>query len=349
MASRQHDERPLVLGVPARGLARTQAESLATALGRERARHPIHLEIVGADEAPSAPLHDDHIAENRSELRRLHRLLRDGAVDTVIHRGFDVRGEVPDGLRIAAVLARGKPYEVLISPHGATLDLMDDDECLGVVHLRTRAQILDYRPELETEIIPGDAGDWLNAMIDGRVDALVAPGAAIEQLGLQTQVSEIFPVEMVVPGPGAGVLVCMAREDDELTARRLRKLHDPRTACEYTAECALIEALGGPWERPLGVLARSDGDHLTLHTMAASPDGSEILRETMASPADDPCRTGSEAAALLIQQGALDILSGYGTDDGIDGDSGDEWCDAISGMLPGAPDEAEWDAEFDEE
>lgn len=340
-----NDERPLILGVPPRGLARTQAEDLANALGRRRARHPIHLEIVGQDAAATETLHDDHIAENRSEIRRLHRLLREEAIDVVIHRGFDLRGDVPDDLRIAAVLTRGKPYEVLVSPHGATLDLMDEDERLGVVHLRTRAQILDYRPELETEIIPGDAGDWLSAMIDGRVDALVAPGAAIEQLGLQAQVSEIFPVEMVVPGPGSGVLVCLVRRDDEESAQRLRGLHDPTTAAEYTAECSTLEALGGPWERPFGVLARQEDDRLTIHAVAAAPDGSEILRETWVGSADDPCRAGAEAAALLLERGADHVIEGPAFSD--DDPEADDWCDTIAGLI--APADAEWEAEDDSE
>ena len=38
-------------------------------------------------------------------------------------------------------------------------------------------------------------------MIDGEIDALIAPGAPIEQLGLQERVCEIFPPELLVPAP----------------------------------------------------------------------------------------------------------------------------------------------------
>src|SRR6056297_3049937 len=260
MSHQDSDDRPLILGVAPRGLARTQAESLARSLVERKSTFPIHLEIIGEDDPDDTVLHDDHIAENRSEIRRLHRRLREGAIDTVIHRGFDLRGDVPDDLRILAVLERGKPYEVLVSPHGETLDLLEDDARVGVVHLRTRAQVMEYRPELATELIRGDAGDWLTSLIDGTVDALVAPGAAIEQLGLHEQVSEIFPPEMLVPAAGAGVLLCLGRRDDDLTAARLQALHDATTAAEYAAECSLLEALGGPWEMPIGALARSGGE-----------------------------------------------------------------------------------------
>jgi hydroxymethylbilane synthase len=341
MHPRDPDDRPLILGVAPRGLARTQAESLARSLAERKSRFPIHLEIIGDDEAADATLHDDHIAENRSEIRRLHRRLREGSIDTVIHRGFDLRGDVPDDLRILAVLERGKPYEVLVSPHGETLDLLEDDACVGVVHLRARAQVMEYRPELATELIRGDAGDWLTSLIDGQVDALVAPGAAIEQLGLHEQVSEIFPPEMLVPAAGAGVLLCLGRGDDEVTAARLQSMHDETTATEYAAECSLLEALGGPWEMPIGALARLSSDRLVVHAVVASPDGERVLREEHVSAPDDPCASGMEAAALLMARGAEDVLGGTFEDE-----SDNEPC-TIAGSLPTY--DAEWEIEDDDD
>ena len=225
----------------------------------------------------------------------------------------------------------------------ATLDLLEDDECLGVVHLRTRAQVLDYRPELETDLIQGDAGDWLTAMIDGRVQALIAPGAAIEQLGLQAQVSEIFPEEMIVPGPGSGVLLCLGRADDALTAERLRRLHDRRAALEYTAECSLMEALDGPWERPIGALACCEDDRLTVCAVVAAPDGSTILRERHVTAPDDPCRAGEEIAALLLSRDADSILEGpaFGDDDP---DDAPDW-ESIAGLIP--PVDADYETDDD--
>ncbi len=324
----------LALGVHEAGLARAQAEFVARRLSEGRPDYPIHLEIVEDQGRPDTALHDDHIAESRDRLFRLHQLLREGAFDAVVHRGFDLRGDVPDGLRLAATLTRSNPFDVLLAPFETTLDEMDEGQRVGVVQLRARAQLLDYRPDLHWDLLAGDVGTWLTSLIDGRFDALVAPGAALEHLRLQERVCEIFPPELVVPAAGSGVLVVLCREHDDTTARRLHPLHDPTTAIEYTAESAVIESLGGNWEAPIGVLARLRQTELELTAVVASADASRLLRERHIAAADDPCLAGEELAALLLGSGAEDLLERF------DDEEDDTQECTLQGQLP--PAEVEW-------
>jgi hydroxymethylbilane synthase len=300
----------MIIGVHGRGLARSQAESLGAQLTSAGGDYDVRLEIIEDLGGSLPPLHDDHVAEHRGEIGQLHSMLRAGSIDVVIHRGFDLRGEVPEDLRIGAVLPRQNPYDVLLAAGELWLDELDESHRVGVVQLRARAQLLDYRPELEWDLISGDASDWLVAMVEGTVDALIAPGAAIEQLGLQERVCEIFPPELLVPAPGSGVLVCLVRADDEENQERLRVLHDQDTLIEYTAEVALVESLGGVWEQPIGVLARLEDETLQLSAMVATPDGSRILRDQYVSAVDDACLAGEEFAALLLHAGAGELLGG---------------------------------------
>ena len=103
----------------------------------------------------------------------------------------------------------------------------------------------------------------------------------------------------------------------------------------------------GEAELPIGVLAHIESDRLTIHSMVASPDGSEILRETWVGAADDPCRAGAEAAALLVDRGADTILEGPAFRDEDVPDDDDGWRDVVAGLL--APTEAEWESEVDPE
>jgi hydroxymethylbilane synthase len=300
----------MIIGVHGRGLARRQAESLGEMLAEEGAEYEVRLEIIDELGGTTTPLHDDHVAEHRGEIGHLHAMLRSGDIDVVIHRGFDLRGEIPEDLRIGAVLPRQNPYDVLIASQELWLDELDESHRVGVVQLRARAQLLDYRPELDWDLVVGDAGDWLMAMVDGELEALIAPGAAIEQLGLQDRVCEIFPPELLVPAPGSGVLVCLVREDDAENLLRLRALHDDDTLTEYAAEVSLVEALGGVWEQPIGALARIEDELLHLSAMVASPDGSRILRDQFVASVDDAALAGEQFAALLIHDGAEDVLEG---------------------------------------
>ena len=300
----------MIIGVHGRGLARRQAESLGELLVDEGADYEIRLEIIDELGGSSSPLHDDHVAEHRGEIGHLHAMLRSGEIDVVIHRGFDLRGEIPEDLRIGAVLPRQNPYDVLLASQELWLDELEDSHRVGVVQLRARAQLLDYRPELDWDLVAGDASDWLMAMVDGELDALVAPGAVIEQLGLQDRVCEIFPPELLVPAPGSGVLVCLVRENDAENLLRLRSLHDDDTLTEYAAEVSLVEALGGVWEQPIGVLARIDDELLHMAAMVSSPDASRILRDQFVASVDDAVLAGEQFAALLLHDGAEDVLAG---------------------------------------
>jgi len=300
----------MIIGVHGRGLARRQAESLGELLAEEGADYEVRLEIFDELGGTKSPMHDDHVAEHRGEIGQLHDLLRSGKIDVVIHRGFDLRGDIPEDLRIGAVLPRHNPYDVLIASQELWLDELEASHRVGVVQLRARAQLLDYRPELDWDLVSGDAADWLMAMVDGELDALIAPGAVIEQLGLQDRVCEIFPPELLVPAPGSGVLICLVREDDAENLLRLRTLHDDETLTEYAAEVSLVEELGGVWEQPIGVLARIDDELLHMAAVVASPDGSKILRDQFVASVDDAVLAGEQFATLLLEDGAEDVLEG---------------------------------------
>jgi hydroxymethylbilane synthase len=324
----------MIIGVHGRGLAQSQAESLGDQLAGFGADYEVRYEIIDDLGGTRSPMHDDHVAEHRGEIGQLHSMLRASEIDVVIHRGFDLRGDVPDDLRIGAVLPRQNPYDVLLASEEIWLDELDDSHRVGVVQLRARAQLLDYRPELQWDLISGDAADWLTAMIDGDIDALIAPGAPIEQLGLQERVCEIFPPELLVPAPGSGVLVCLVREQDEENLRRLRLLHDNDTLTEYAAEVSLVEALGGVWEQPIGALARLEDDLIRMSAMVANPDGSRILRDQYVADVDDAEVAGEEFAALLLHAGARELLN-------VAGDADPERPE-FGGELPGKPEEDEY-------
>jgi len=298
----------MIIGAHASGLARTQAESLASDLTQPGAGFQARLEIVDGSAEGQAGLHDDHVAQHRGEIAQLHSMLRNEDIDVVIHRGFDLRGEIPQDLRIGAVLSRQNPYDVLLAPTELWLDELDESHKVGVVQMRARAQLLDYRPELEWNLVTGDAADWLQSMYKGQIDALIAPGAAIEQLGLQDQVCEIFPPELLVPAPGSGILVCLVRAIDDKNQARLKSLHDQDALVEYAAEVALVESLGGVWEQPIGALARLEGEMLHMSAVVATADGSQILRDQYVAAADDAHEAGEEFATLLLHAGASEIL-----------------------------------------
>jgi len=319
----------LTIGAHDVGLARAQAEWLASLL---RERHPnlaVDLELINVKMLES-PLHDDHVAENRTAQGALHDALREGEVDIVVHSAFDLRDRLPQDMKLAAVPLRRSPYDSLLCTDGRILDELDEGERVGVVQLRARAQLMGHRPDLEYPIIQGDVGQWLTALLDGEIEALIAPNAALELLGLQERVTELFPPEMLMPAPGSGLLVCLCRQDDKATGKLLAEIHDKAAADEYQAEISFVRALGEDWERPVAALAQRARGGLALMGLVTSPDGASVLRKGIQTDEHGPQELGETLAELLLDAGARRIL-----DEDEDGPAVDDIAGAIAS-------EAEW-------
>jgi hydroxymethylbilane synthase len=302
------EQRPLIIGAHMGGLARAQADRLVRLLRRTRPRFRIELMTVTKRTRRPAEVHAEHFAENRGAVRTLHQLLRDGEIDVVIHRGFDLRADPMQGFEIAAVLPRSSPYDALLSGSGLTLDELDAGTKVGITQLRTRVQLREHRPDLELQLLTGDVGTWLTELIERRIEALVMPNAALEHLGLQGRVCEIFPPDLILPSAGAGVLICVTRAGDDTTAQRLTPLNDPVTAAEFSAELALMDGLGCEWDSAAGTLAQARGRSLRLLAMVARADGSGLMRQGLDGRTDDPVTLGRELAELLLEDGAGALL-----------------------------------------
>ena len=299
----------LTMGAHDAGLARAQAEAVAAQLRKCHKDLGVHLELINM-RAGQAAMHDDHIAENRTAIHSLHELLSSRRVDLVVHRAFDLRGKVPSGLCLAAIPARRSPYDAMVSVDGRTFDELESGERIGVVQLRARAQLMDYRPDLHYELLSGDVSSWLMALLEERIEALIAPNAAVEELGLQDRVTELFPPEMMVPAPGSGLLLCLCREDDAATRSLVENIHDLAAETEYKAELAFVRALGSPWEAPIGALAQSSPRGLALIGLVASSDGQDMLRQGLRAESGPADQLGDALAEAMLEDGARHLLRG---------------------------------------
>jgi len=317
--------------------------------------YPVHLELVRPSQDRAIAVHVDHIAENRRNIQLLHHILREGDCDVVIHRGFDLRDKLPPDLAIAAIPRRCSPYDALLSPSGLTLDELEPGTPVGVVQLRARVQMLQYRHDLDWTLMSGDVATWLADLLDQKIEALVMPNAAIEQLGLQERVSEIFPADLVIPAPCSGILVCVTRRDDELARERLSCIHHKATAREYAAERSMMDALGCEWDSPVAALAQSKGRRLLLLGMVADTDGYRLIREGVEGKSSEAVEVG-EAVAEFLSHGLAQSAQDWEGEELPESEMGaDEIEDELTALLLATnlddqgDDFAESDNEDDEE
>jgi hydroxymethylbilane synthase len=127
------------------------------------------------------------------------------------------------------------------------------------------------------------------------------------RLGLQAEITELLPVDVMLPAAGQGALGIETLEGhwvDDL----LRPLHDPATAAAVAAERAFLWHLGGGCAVPIAALAQCQGAELHMQGLVSTPDGSQLLRQELRGPVQEPARLGERLAAQMRASGADALL-----------------------------------------
>jgi hydroxymethylbilane synthase len=117
----------------------------------------------------------------------------------------------------------------------------------------------------------------------------------------------------MLPAPGQGALAIECRADRPDLIEALSPLDDPDTRAAVSAERALLAALEAGCTAPVGALAEvvegESGAEIFLRAFAGSPDGTLGLRRSRVGPLTEPERLGRELAAVLLEEGAADLIA----------------------------------------
>ena len=236
-------------------------------------------------------------------------LLR-GDVDLAVHSMKDLPTELPEGLIIAAVPAREDPRDALI---GKKLSELAAGGKVGTSSLRRAAQLRALRPDLRVESLRGNLDTRLRKLDEGRYDAIVLAAAGLNRMGWENRIAEVLSTDYMCPAVGQGALAIETRADNGDAERICRALDHAETRLAVAAERALLAALGGGCQVPIGAYAQVDGDEIHLTAVVCTPDGDRLLRRNAAGATLDPESLGNRLGQELLEAGADEILeSVYG-------------------------------------
>jgi hydroxymethylbilane synthase len=243
--------------------------------------------------------------------KELDAALLAGDADLAVHSLKDVPTRLPDGLELVAITAREDPRDaVLLGPGGmGTLAELPAGARVGTSSLRRRALLQALYPRLEVHDLRGNLNTRLARLDAGEYEAIVLAAAGVLRLGWRERIAQYLDPADWLPAVGQGALGVVARSGDGLTAARLRHVHDPATAAATAAERALLRALEGGCQIPIGALAAVDGERLVLRALVADLDGAIVLRAEEHGDAADAAAVGQRAADALLRQGAGEVLA----------------------------------------
>ncbi len=113
-----------------------------------------------------------------------------------------------------------------------------------------------------------------------------------------------------MPAPGQGAIAVEIRADAAGARAAVDPISHAASMAAVRAERALVAALGGDCQVPIGALAESPGQVLTLQVLVTSLDGRQRLRHEDRGPMADPEALGERVAERLLADGAGEILEG---------------------------------------
>ena len=222
-------------------------------------------------------------------------------VDLAVHSLKDLPTELPAGLEITAIPEREDARDAMA---GRRLGELRQGAKVGTSSLRRSAQLRRLRPDLAIESIRGNVDTRLRKLDEGQYAAIVLAAAGLTRLGWSGRIAETLAPEVMCPAVGQGALAVETRIGDDVCGA----LDHAETRAAVTAERAVLSALGGGCQTPIGAYARVDGQRLHLMAVVLSSDGAQSVRDEADGPAAEGARVGRELGEKLLRLGAARLL-----------------------------------------
>ncbi|MEQ1354179.1 MAG: hydroxymethylbilane synthase [Candidatus Acidiferrum sp.] len=292
-------------------LAKWQAESVRKQLfAATGAEAQIIIIKTSGDKMQQAPL--TQIGGKGIFIKELEEALLDESIDLAVHSVKDIPTETPSRLSFPAVCRRDDIRDCLISATGSTLENLRHGARVGTSSLRRQAQLLHLRPDLDIRELRGNVDTRLRKVEGGEYDAIVLAKAGLDRLGWSNRISETFSPEVFMPAVGQGAIAVETRLGDNQAAELVEKLDDAETRSAIIAERALLKALQGGCQVPIGAWARIERGEMVLEACVTSVDGLQHVKQKLTGTPEQGAELGEKMARLLIDSGAQSILAEVG-------------------------------------
>jgi len=313
---------PIRIGSRGSQLALWQANHIAAQL-RERG-HAVEIEVIRTIgdrmqdptfRAPDTFPGGTPLDAKGIFIKEIEDALAAGRIDLAVHSLKDLPTELDPRFTLAAIPPRADARDAFVCEDHWGLHMLPMGSRIGTTSPRRKAMLLALRPDLEFVEMRGNIDTRLRKWSEGQAEALVLAAAGLDRIGRTENVHQRFSVDELTPAPGQGALALETRsnhlnEHDAAIFQAIRELNCAETEFATQCERAVLSALGGGCQLPLGAFCHASDDHWHLHAMVAAPDGDTVAHVVHRAPQGIvPCEVGAAVAEELILRGARELLS----------------------------------------
>ena len=299
------------LGTRGSALARAQSGLIAAALEDLHSDLKVSLVVIRTrgDRDVERPL--EALGGKAVFVREIEEALQREEIDLAVHSLKDMAAELPEGLELAAIPERVDPADAIISPEGKGLEALPAGARIGTGSPRRTTQLRLTRNDLSCVPLRGNVDTRLRRMEEGRVQAIILAVAGLKRLERLDGRAFRLETDLFIPAPGQGALGVETRSGS-VASELVRPLHDEISGLEVEAERALVRALGGGCQMPLGALAKVERGRLSLRAFLSDLAAGHWVRDSEEGPASDPGSVARRLAVRLLRAGGTEILRSLG-------------------------------------
>ena len=262
--------------------------------------------------------------------KELEAALLKGRADLAVHSLKDLPTELPEGLKLGGVGGKRQDVrDVLIYRDASYLKTQNDATrrgfkgkskiaelpkalTVGTSSTRRAAQLLALRPDFKIVEIRGNVATRLEKLArQPELDATLLAAAGLARLKFQITAggkikgegipeglsATILEPEEMMPCVGQAAIGIEIRENDERLEEICRRLSDLNTLHCVTAERALLQAMGGGCQTPVGAYAEIRDQQ--IHLRAVSFIGEQVKRAEGDASIAESVQLGERLAAQL--------------------------------------------------
>jgi hydroxymethylbilane synthase len=231
--------------------------------------------------------------------KNIEKELLEDNIDIAVHALKDMPAIETKGLLSNFFLKRNDPREILISRDGAKLEELEDQSIIGTSSFRREFQIKRLKENVSCKLIRGNVDTRLRKLQEGLYDAIILSLAGIKSLKLETEITQIFLTNEIIPSAGQGIICAQCKENNSSIIDLLNKINDPDTYKCAIAERDILKILEGDCETAVGAHAILKNNEITLEAELFSLDGKKRYFEKEKRSINEFDKIGLEIGKIL--------------------------------------------------
>lgn len=227
-------------------------------------------------------------------------------IDIAVHSLKDIPTELPENIKIIAVLERDFPQDVLVrKAESATLEMKNLK--IATSSLRRRSFWAREFPGTEFSDIRGNVQTRLKKLEENDFDATLFSLAAIERMGLKVDYEQL---PMMISAPAQGVVAICGRADDFEIQEVFADINHKKTEICIEIERNFLNTLEGGCTAPIGAFAEINAQNeVRFVGRICSLDGKNCIETDEIFQWNEHENFGKILAEKILNNGGRELMS----------------------------------------